>query len=117
MKHAQVAIKQRPKRVEGHYFHAWAVGQWSLGISIPKALWKGAEGQLRKSMKNAEKLDRSYDYFGVLRMWGRFYHSLPWPKYDGPKALKYFLSFFTYRRSGGFLLPLKASGFCVPAGQ
>jgi len=91
MKHAKVAIKQRPKRVEGHYYHAWAVGQWSLGISIPKALWKGAEGQLRKSMKNAERLNRSYDYYGVLRMWGRFYHSLPWPKYDGAKALKYLI--------------------------
>jgi tetratricopeptide (TPR) repeat protein len=89
MGHALRAIKLQPKRVEGHYYYGWAVGQWSLGISIAKALWKGAEGKLRKSMTQAQRIDRSYDYFGILRMWGRFFHSLPWPKYDGPKALKY----------------------------
>jgi hypothetical protein len=89
MKHAKTAMKLQPKRVEGHYYYAWGVGQWSLGISIPTALWKGAEGKLRKSMKAAERIDRSFDYYGVVRMWGRFFHALPWPKHDGPKALKY----------------------------
>ena len=89
MRHAQTAIKLKPERVEGHYYHAWAVGQWSLGISIPKALWKGAEGKLRRSMKKAQALSAGYDDHGVLRMWGRFFHSLPWPKYDGAKALRY----------------------------
>jgi hypothetical protein len=89
MKHAQTAMKTQPKRVEGHYYYAWAVGQWSLGVSIPTALWKGAEGKLRKSMKSAESMNSAYDYYGVYRMWGRFFHSLPWPKHDGAKALKY----------------------------
>ena len=89
MRHAQTAIKLKPERAEGHYYHAWAVGQWSLGISIPKALWKGAEGKLRRSMKKAQALSAGYDDHGVLRMWGRFFHSLPWPKYDGAKALNY----------------------------
>ncbi len=89
MKHAKNAIKLQPNRVEGHYFYAWAIGQWSLGISIPKALWNGAEGKLRKAMKAVERIDRSFDYFGVTRMWGRFFHALPWPKHDRAKSLKY----------------------------
>jgi hypothetical protein len=88
IKHANKAIALQPKRVEGHYYHAWAVGQWSLGVSIPTALWQGAEGKLRKSMAAAERIDRSFDNFGVLRMWGRLFHGLPWPKHDGAKALK-----------------------------
>ena len=86
---AQQAIKMQPKRVEGHYYYAWAVGQWSLGISIAKALWEGAESKYTSALKKVERLDRSFDQYGVLRMWGRFYHSLPWPKRDRAKSAKY----------------------------
>ena len=89
MKHAQVAIKQRPKRVEGHYFHAWAVGQWSLGISIPKALWKGAEGQLRKSMKNAGAFPVVLTTILACFACGDGFIIRCLGKYDGPKTLKY----------------------------
>jgi hypothetical protein len=88
MKHAARAVKLKPDRVEGHYYHAWATGQWSLGISIAKALWNGAEGKITGSMGRAQRIDRSYDSFGVYRMWGRYWHALPWPKRDRPKALK-----------------------------
>ena len=86
---AQRAVALKPKRVEGHYYYAWAVGQWSLGISIAKALWEGAESKYTDALKRVEKLDRSYDQYGALRMWGRFYHSLPWPKRDRAKSARY----------------------------
>lgn len=86
---AGLAAKLQPKRVEGHYYFAWGVGQWSLGISIARALWEGAESTYTSALKRVEKLDKSYDQYGVLRMWGRFYHALPWPKRDRGKSLKY----------------------------
>jgi hypothetical protein len=88
MTHAERAIKLKPDRVEGHYYHAWAVGQWSLGISIASALWNGAEGKITGSMGRAQRIDRTYDSYGILRMWGRYWHSLPWPKRNRAKALK-----------------------------
>jgi len=89
MKHAAAAIKLQPGRVEGHYYRAWAVGQWSLGISIVKALWQGAEGELVTAMTAAQKIDSSFDQFGILRMWGRYHHALPWPKKDTVASLRF----------------------------
>ncbi len=88
MKIADRARKAEPKRVEGHFYYAWGVGQWSLGISIVKALVKGAEGMYTGALKAADKVDPKYEGWGTARMWGRFYHSLPWPKRDRDKAIK-----------------------------
>jgi tetratricopeptide (TPR) repeat protein len=86
---AKRAVQMQPKRVEGHYYYAWAVGQWSLGISIAKALWEGAESKYTGALKKVDQLDRSFDQYGALRMWGRYYHSLPWPKRNRAKSAKY----------------------------
>ncbi len=86
---AKEAIRLQPNRVEGHYYYAWAVGQWSLGISIAKALWEGAESKYTGALKKVDQLDRSYDQYGALRMWGRYFHSLPWPKRDRAKSARY----------------------------
>jgi len=88
MVYADRARQAQPQRVEGHYYYAWAVGQWSLGISIVKALVKGAESMYTGGMDKAQKIDISFDNFGVLRMRGRFHHALPWPKRDHGKAIE-----------------------------
>ena len=88
MEHADQARKLKPKRVEGHYYYAWGVSQWSLGISIISALAKGAEGMYTGALEQVDAIDKSYDYYGSRRMWGRYYHALPWPKRDRDKAIE-----------------------------
>lgn len=88
MEAAARARKAKPDRPEGHFFYAWGVGQWSLGISIVKALVKGAEGMYTGALKDVDRIDKKYERWGSLRMWGRFYHNLPWPKRDRDKAIE-----------------------------
>jgi len=88
MKAADRARKAKPKRPEGHFYYTWGVGQWSLGISIVKALVKGAEGMYKGGLKKLDKIDKNYECQGSARMWARFYYSLPWPKRDLDKAIK-----------------------------
>jgi tetratricopeptide (TPR) repeat protein len=80
------ATVANPKGVEGWYFAAVGMGNYSLGIGILKALAQGIEGKFRARLSNAEGIDPSYFSGGIFTAWGRYYFKLPWPKYDGRKS-------------------------------
>jgi tetratricopeptide (TPR) repeat protein len=79
---ADRAVARAPARVEGHYFATVAMGNYSLGIGVIKALTMGIEGKFKRELSAAEGIDRKYAEGGIYNTWGRFYFSLPWPKYD-----------------------------------
>ena len=80
------AAKVNPNGVEGWYFGALGIGNYSLGIGILKALGQGVEGKFKERLGKAEQLDPKYQDGGVYNAWGRFYQKLPWPKYDPKKS-------------------------------
>jgi tetratricopeptide (TPR) repeat protein len=83
---ADRATAVNPNGVEGWYFAALGMGNYSLGIGILKALGEGIEGKFRERLSKAEKIDPKYQEGGVYNAWGRFYFKLPWPKYDARKS-------------------------------
>ncbi len=80
------ATAVNPAGVEGWYFAAVGMGNYSLGIGILKALGEGIEGKFRERLSKAEKIDPRFFDGGIYTAWGRFYYKLPWPKYDARKS-------------------------------
>ncbi|MDN5782087.1 MAG: hypothetical protein L0H23_08715 [Luteimonas sp.] len=54
---AEAAIKALPDEANSHYRHAFALGRYSQGLSIAKALKQGIAGKVRASLDNALELD------------------------------------------------------------
>lgn len=50
---AEAAVKALPDEANGHYRHAFALGRYSQGISIAKALKQGIAGKVRISLEAA----------------------------------------------------------------
>lgn len=48
---AEAAIKALPEEANSHYRHAFALGRYSQGLSIAKALKQGIAGKVRDSLK------------------------------------------------------------------
>ena len=86
---AEKAAALKPDRVEGNYYVAVCWGEYSHGISIPKALMQGVEGKFKKAAAKAEKIDPTFLDGAPLNAWGRFYYELPWPKRDLDKSATY----------------------------
>ena len=80
------AAAVNPAGVEGWYFAAVGMGNYSLGIGILKALGEGIEGKFRERLSKAEKIDPKFFHGGIYTAWGRFYYKLPWPKYDARRS-------------------------------
>lgn len=80
------AAAVNPGGVEGWYFAAVGMGNYSLGIGILKALSEGIEGKYRERLSKAEKIDPKFFNGGIYTAWGRFYFKLPWPKYDARRS-------------------------------
>jgi hypothetical protein len=80
------AAAVNPNGVEGWYFGAVGMGNYSLGIGILKALSEGIEGKYRERLSKAEKIDPKFLNGGIYTAWGRFYFKLPWPKYDARRS-------------------------------
>ena len=97
--YARAAIQLNPKRVEGHYFAALTVGEYSKGLGIITALRKGIEKKFRGHLDKAMSIDRAYEGGGADRAYGNFWHVLPWPKKDNEKSLKHFKKSFTYNKT------------------
>src|SRR5262249_13399548 len=53
---AEEAIAANPKNVNAHYQHAYAIGRYSQGISIAKALAQGLGGKVKESLATTLKL-------------------------------------------------------------
>ncbi|HEY0705557.1 MAG TPA: tetratricopeptide repeat protein [Polyangia bacterium] len=83
---AERAVAVNPAGVQGHFFAAAAMGNYSLGIGILRALAQRIEGKFTGHLREAEKIDPKYGHGGIPLAWGRYYASLPWPKYDKKKA-------------------------------
>lgn len=54
---AEAAIAALPNEANSHYRHAFALGRYSQGISIAKALKMGLAGKVRDSLEKTLKLD------------------------------------------------------------
>ncbi len=83
------ASRANPAGVEGWFFAASGVGNYSLGIGILKAFSQGLEGKFKDRLSQAEKIDPNYLDGGIYNAWGRFYYELPgFPifKYDPGKS-------------------------------
>ena len=53
---AEAAIKTLPSEVNSHYRHAFALGRYSQGLSIAKALKMGIAGKVRSALDETLKL-------------------------------------------------------------
>ena len=53
---AEAAIKALPEEANSHYRHAFALGRYSQGLSITKALKQGIAGKVRASLDTALSL-------------------------------------------------------------
>jgi tetratricopeptide (TPR) repeat protein len=89
MPYAKKAVELNPRGVEGHYYYTLTLGQYSIGISIIKALAKGLGPQYEEHIEKALEIDRNYDTAGPLRAIGRYWYQVPWPKRDLKKSIHY----------------------------
>lgn len=53
---AEAAIKALPGEANSHYRHAFALGRYSQGLSVAKALKQGIAGKVRESLDSALEL-------------------------------------------------------------
>ena len=89
MEYAKKAVELNPRGVEGHYYYTLTLGQYSIGISIIKALAKGLGPQYEEHIEKALEIDRNYDNAGPLRAIGRYWYKVPWPKRNLEKSIHY----------------------------
>ena len=89
MSYAKRALKVNPEGIEGHYYYALSLAQYSIGISIVKALLKGLGPDYESHLEKALSINREYDYGGPLRAMGRYWYRLSWPKRDIKKSIDY----------------------------
>jgi tetratricopeptide (TPR) repeat protein len=87
--YAGKAVKLNPNGVEGHFYTALGISMYSLGKSILSALLEGLSGKLEDALDAAIKLNKMFDYGASLRIYGRYYFVLPWPKRDLDKSEEY----------------------------
>jgi len=89
MPYAKKALGVNPGGIEGHYYYALCIAEYSIGISIIKALAKGLGPEYENHVGKALEIDRHYDSAGPLRAMGRYWYKLPWPKRDIKKSIQY----------------------------
>lgn len=89
MRYARRALELNPQGVEGHYYYTLCLGQYSIGISIIRALAKGLGPEYEKHVGRALEIDKHYDNSGPLRAVGRYWYRLPWPTRDLEKSIRY----------------------------
>lgn len=89
MSYAKRALQVNPEGIEGHYYYALSLAQYSIGISIVKALLKGLGPDYERHLEKALAINKEYDYAGPLRAMGRYWYRLPWPKRDLKKSIYY----------------------------
>lgn len=89
MPYGKKALALNPGGIEGHYYYALCIAEYSIGISIVKALAKGLGPEYEKHVGKAIEINRQYDGAGPLRAMGRYWYKLPWPKRDLEKSIHY----------------------------
>jgi tetratricopeptide (TPR) repeat protein len=89
MRYAKKALELNPQGIEGHYYYTLSLAQYSIGISIIRALAKGLGPDYEEHIGKALEIDKMYDYAGPLRAVGRYWYKLPWPKRNIKKSIGY----------------------------
>ena len=89
MSYAGRALEVNPEGIEGHYYYGLSISQYSIGISIIKALVKGLGPEYEKHIGKALEINKLYDSAGPLRAMGRYWYMLPWPKRDIDKSITF----------------------------
>ena len=89
MQYAKKALELNPQGIEGHYYYTLSLAQYSIGISIIKALAKGLGPDYEEHIGKALEIDKMYDFAGPLRAVGRYWYKLPWPKRNIKKSIGY----------------------------
>jgi tetratricopeptide (TPR) repeat protein len=89
MPYGKKALAINPGGIERHYYYALCIAEYSIGISIVKALAKGLGPEYEKHVGKAIEMNRQYDGAGPLRAMGRYWYKLPWPKRDLKKSILY----------------------------
>lgn len=87
----QKAITANPGAVEGHYYYTICLGEYGKGLSIVTALAKGLGGKYEVEGDKAISINGAYEHGGPYRAMGRYFYTLPWPKYNFKKSEKYYL--------------------------
>jgi hypothetical protein len=80
------AVAANPNDAAGHFWAMAAMGNYSMGLGIVRALAQRVEGKFKERITRAEALDPGYASGAIPVAWGRYYAKLPWPKYDQKKA-------------------------------
>jgi tetratricopeptide (TPR) repeat protein len=89
MLYAEKALELKPRSLEGHYYYAFALSQYSIGVGSLMTIAKGMDRRFEKHMNAAYNINRYYDNAGPLRGLGRYFYYLPWPKKDLQKSIQY----------------------------
>ncbi len=86
------AAAANPSGVEGWFYAAGGMGNYSLGIGVFKALTQGLEGKFKNYLNKSQAINRGYLNGGIENAWGRFYFKLPWPKYRPVESERHLLA-------------------------
>lgn len=70
-----IAKKIEPKKVEGYYWYAIDLGSYGLAKGILSAAKNAGAGM--DALKEAQKIDPQYHWYGSSRILGRYYQELP----------------------------------------
>lgn len=89
MHYAKRALEIEPQGLEGHYYYALSLSQYSIGIGSFMTLAKGLGGEFETHMRKVLALSKYYDHAGPLRAMGRYFYYLPWPKRDLELSIQY----------------------------
>jgi len=71
------AQQLQPNRVEGFYFGVIALGQYSIGCGVMKAIGKGVQGKFERAGGRAIAINAAYDFGGPDRAMGVYWRDLP----------------------------------------
>jgi tetratricopeptide (TPR) repeat protein len=96
MLYAKKALELKPNSLEGHYYYAFSLSQYSIGVGSLMTIAKGIDRKFEKHMKAACQMNRYYDNAGPLRGLGRYFFYLPWPKKDLEKSIQYLKEAIAY---------------------
>ena len=100
MYYAGRALELKPEGLEGNYYYAFSLSQYSIGIGSVMTVARGIDRKFEKHMTAAWRINRYYDNAGPLRALGRYCYYLPWPKKDLKKSLQYLREAVAYNPDG-----------------
>jgi len=89
IRYARRALELNPQGVEGHYYYGLCVAEYTLGISLIKALRKGLASEFKNQMEESLMINKYYNSAGPLSALGRYWSRIPWPKRNIKKSIRY----------------------------